>query len=311
LKKEEKKYDHFIRACHEMEIPIIKKHAEADQLQRKSFWEQKEIERIENLKKEQQLHIENRERLLRMMDAKVAFEKIIHSARNEEFQKKHAEFEAKLVVAREAKLLERKEKRKQDRQAAYKKEIEDRKKQEEDDKRAKEDEERRRKQDEQARKQREREREIEEKLLAKEREVEQPPRDEKREGASSSGAYKPRAAGGSGFTSTQSRREPPRETPADSESSWRRPTGPPDNTAYRAPASRDVREDTGAYRGPANRDSDRRYQADSGDNWRKRGDANESRGGNESRSGNGESSNFYFLIFKILIKFQLNLRSRS
>ena len=126
LKKEEEKFDHFVRACHENEIPLVEKFSAADALLRKQFWEKKEVERIENLKREQQIQSENRERLLRMSADKDKFEKIIHGQRREEYERRRAEFEVKLAAAREAKLLERKEKRKLDRRTAYFKEIEER-----------------------------------------------------------------------------------------------------------------------------------------------------------------------------------------
>ncbi len=71
LKKEEKKFDHFVRACHEVEIPVLSKLAGEDSEARKKFWEEKEVERIENLKAERQLQAENRDRLLRMQTDKV------------------------------------------------------------------------------------------------------------------------------------------------------------------------------------------------------------------------------------------------
>lgn len=216
LKKEEKKFDHVVRACYEVEIPMRIKLGEEDAVNRKKFWEEKEVERIEDLKKEQQIQAENRERLLRMVVDKDAFEKIIHSARKEEYEKRLAEFSAKLTAARELKLSERKEKRKVERRTAYFKEIEDRKKREEDEKRMKEDEERRRKQEEQAEKQRKREREIEEKMERERQQAELmsggggggndgpsqhlQQRDRDRDHREpTGGAYKPRAAGGAGF----------------------------------------------------------------------------------------------------------------
>ena len=211
LKKEEKKFDHVVRACHEVEIPLRVKLAEEDAILRKKFWEEKEIERIENLKKEREIQAENRERLLRMVVDKESFENIIHAGRREEFDKRMAEFKSKLVAAREQKLAERKEKRKLERRQAYFKEIEDRKKREEDERRAREDEERRRKQDEQAEKQRQREREIEEKLERERmREVDshrehqpqhqqqQQHQQNREEKTSTNAPYRPRAAGGAG-----------------------------------------------------------------------------------------------------------------
>lgn len=71
LKKEEKKFDHFVRACRETEVPMLNKLASEDSEARKKFWEEKELERIENLKREKKLQAENRERLLRMETEKV------------------------------------------------------------------------------------------------------------------------------------------------------------------------------------------------------------------------------------------------
>jgi translation initiation factor 3 subunit A len=165
LKKEEKKLDHFVRASHENEIPLIKTFAEQDSQFRKKFWEEKELERIENMKKEMQVQAENKERVLRMLGDKEQFESEIHAARKADFDKRVSEFMVELNVAREKKLKERREQRKQERRAAYLKQIEEKKKREEEEKRRKEDEEKRRKQDEVAEKQRKREQEIEQKLL--------------------------------------------------------------------------------------------------------------------------------------------------
>jgi len=71
LKKEEKKFDHFVRACHEVEIPVLSKLALEDSETRRKFWEEKEVERIETLKAERGLQAENRDRLLRMQTDKV------------------------------------------------------------------------------------------------------------------------------------------------------------------------------------------------------------------------------------------------
>jgi translation initiation factor 3 subunit A len=169
------------------------------------------------LQREQQVQAENRERLLRMLEDKQKFEQLIHGTRREEFERKKAEFEAKLTAAREAKLAERKEKRKADRRAAYFKEIEDKKKREEDERRAKEDDERRRKQDEQAEKQRQREREIEEKLARQTRD--QPEKSQPAESAAPSNVYRPKAFGGTGLAAPKSNNP---EKNVDNESPWRR-----------------------------------------------------------------------------------------
>ena len=164
LKKEEKKYDHFVRACYEVEIPLKQKLADEDAVARKLFWDEKELERIENLKMEREVQAENRERLMRMKADKEAFESMVHAARREEYDRRVAEFQVKLAAMREQKLAERREQRKVERRVAYLRDIEERKKREEDERRARDDEERRRKLAEQTEKQRLREKEIEEKL---------------------------------------------------------------------------------------------------------------------------------------------------
>lgn len=92
MKKEERKYDHLVRACHENEIPLIQKFSEQDAEARMIFWDEKEVERIKNLKEEMRIQAENKERLLRMSTDKDAFLNIIHSARKAEYEKKMEEF---------------------------------------------------------------------------------------------------------------------------------------------------------------------------------------------------------------------------
>lgn len=252
LKKEEKKFDHFIRASHEVEVPLVNKLAEEDAQQRLKFWDEKEVERIENLFKERQLQAENRDRLLRMKEEKEKFENIIHAARKEDYERKLQEFEVKLRAAKEAKLLERKDKRKQDRRNEYFREIEAKKKREEDEKRAREDEEKKRKLDEQADIQRKRERELEERMAQKEKEQQK------------TEYYKPRAPVSA--APTRSVMEP-----ADTESSWRR--GNFDDSEPSRERNRDNRDirDARDTRDPPRRD----FNKDSGANkglereWRK------------------------------------------
>ena len=43
LKKEEEKFDHFVRACHENEIALVEKFSQDDAVVRKQFWEKKEV----------------------------------------------------------------------------------------------------------------------------------------------------------------------------------------------------------------------------------------------------------------------------
>ena len=164
LKKEERKVDYMVRACHEVEIPLLVIAAEKDAIERRIYWDEEEIKRIENLRVERAVQAENRDRLLRMINEKDEFFNKIMEAREEEFKRNLENFQAKLKVERERKLAERKEQRKQKRHQEYLEEIAEKKKREEDSRRAREDEERRKKLDEQAEKQRAKEREIEEKL---------------------------------------------------------------------------------------------------------------------------------------------------
>lgn len=92
LKKEERKYDHLVRACHENEIPLIVRFSEQDAEARKKFWDEKEIERIQNLKEEMKIQAENKERLLRMSADKDSFFNNIQEARRADFEKKMEEF---------------------------------------------------------------------------------------------------------------------------------------------------------------------------------------------------------------------------
>ena len=209
FKKEEKKLDHFVRACHENEIPLIQKAAEKEQEDLRKYWDEQEKERIENLKKEAVIQNENRERLKRMGDDKDSFFDTILADRKTEFDKQMKEFTEKLRIARENKLAERKEKRKAERREKYLKEIEEEKKREQMEKRQREEEERRRRADEQARRQRQREQEIEEKLRQN---------DAKKEEKPAPAPYRPRAMGGTGI----SRPERTVASAASEESSWRK-----------------------------------------------------------------------------------------
>ena len=181
LKKEEKKIDYFIRACHEVEVPVLIVEAEKNAKERHEYWDQQELLRIQNLQKERSIQAENRDRLLRMMSSKDEFYKQIMDSRSEEFKKSLDKFSSQLKAERERKLAERKEQRKQKRRQEYLDEIAEKKKREEDMRRAREDDERRRKLDEQAEKQRAKEREIEEKLKTSTAATPAEPRREHRE----------------------------------------------------------------------------------------------------------------------------------
>lgn len=239
LKKEEKKFDHFVRACHEVEIPILSKLADEDSQTRMKFWEEVEVERIDNLKKERQLQAENRDRLLRMKEDKENFEKIIHDARKEDYEEKMAEFQVKLKAARESKLAERKDKRKLDRRNEYFADIEKKKKREEDERRAREDEEKKRKLDEQAEIQRKREREMEERLAQQGAERERKEKEQQQQQTKTE-YYKPRGPAAASMQAASRNLD-------DNESSWRRGNFEEDSRDSRAaPARRDFKDSRAA-----------------------------------------------------------------
>lgn len=176
LKKDAKRLDHFVRACHEVELPIIIKQTEEDAQARKTYWEQKEAQRIENLAKERKIQAENRERLLRMLPEKEIFIGILTKSRTADYETKLDEFNAKLETLRTEKLAERREQRKIERKQKYYKELEERKKRDEEDKKRREQEEHNRKLAEQAEKQRQRMIEIERKQQEAEKQPALPPR---------------------------------------------------------------------------------------------------------------------------------------
>jgi translation initiation factor 3 subunit A len=250
LKKEEKRVDHFVRASHENELPLLLKSADEDARMRREYWEKKECERVELLLKERQIQAENRDRLLRMVNDKDAFLDILSRARNDDYQKKMKEFKDKLEAAREVRMAERKEQRKLERKTKYYKDLEEKKKRDEDERRAREDDERRRKLDEQAEKQRAKEREIDEKYrLAADK-------DRDANGSANTAEVKPYRPPRQRMEQPQQQYQPPqqREPPvrpqvADEDSSWRRPRQTDENIpptrgmADKPPMRRDDRDD--------------------------------------------------------------------
>ncbi|KAI0236259.1 Eukaryotic translation initiation factor 3 subunit A [Lamellibrachia satsuma] len=183
LKSQEKKVDFFERAKHIEEIPLLEKQCEDEMEKAKEFWEQQEQERIENLKSERMLALEQRDRLMRMVTDKTEFVNKLQANRMSDFKEKRVKFEKKLSEERKKRLTERKSKRKEERRAKWiqAKEEEEQRKHDEELKRQREEEERKEREEREREeeeyseklrklevaqaKQREREREIEERLM--------------------------------------------------------------------------------------------------------------------------------------------------
>lgn len=134
LKSQEKKIDFLARAKRLEEIPVLKEQYDGDRQELKLFWEQQEEERIEKLKRERELALEQRGRLCRMKKDRDEFQNMLRGKRKEQFKQKVKEFEQKMAEERKKRLAERKEKRKEDRRTKWieeKKEAEQRAKDEE------------------------------------------------------------------------------------------------------------------------------------------------------------------------------------
>lgn len=119
LKNQEKKIDHFARAKRLEEIPFLAKQYEQEKKVAREFFEQQEAEKIEQLKSDRQMDLASRDRLNRMKTDKDEFLNLIRGQRKEMFNKKLAEFEAKVSEERKKRLYERKEKRREDRRQKW------------------------------------------------------------------------------------------------------------------------------------------------------------------------------------------------
>jgi len=283
LKAQEKKVDHLERAKRKEEISLLKAESEKDQELDKVWWSQKEAERIAQAIKDREVAVESKKRMMRMKEDKDSYLSDLLSQRKSAFDKKIREYNAKLEKERAARLAERKEARKDERREKWQREKaeEEQRRREEQMKREREekarlDAERRAREEEEYRKRQEQLDAIAEKQRQREREME--------EKLSRDRAAPPQRGGGGGRderdeTGAGWRRGPEREEGGGGGgSSWRdRRSG---DNERRGDDRRDER------RGPASRDDDRRGPPGGRDD-EKRGPAGGGSGGGAWRPGGG------------------------
>uniref|UniRef100_F6R8V3 Eukaryotic translation initiation factor 3 subunit A n=1 Tax=Ciona intestinalis TaxID=7719 RepID=F6R8V3_CIOIN len=240
LKAQEKKVDYFERAKRLEEIPLLKERFKHKIKEDAELWDKLEEEKIINLKKEQELALGHQKRMIRMNDDKEAFLDHLRQTRSAIYQEKLAVYEKLLAEERAVRLAKRRAARKEERRQKWLKEREEEEQRRKDEeiKKKREEEERMKleKQEEEKRAynakmaalehqeqlQREREREIEERIL-RERNIastkserRDTPKTDADRGAWRRGGDAPRERGEWGRGDTRNER---------SEEPWRR--GPP------------------------------------------------------------------------------------
>jgi len=234
LRTQEKKVDYYERAKRVEEIPLLKKHYDAECVKLKAVWEQQEVTRIEQLKQDRELALSQRDRLVLMAEYKSAFVAKLQQARVSVYKERQDDWDKKYKEEKKKRLAERRVQRKEERRATFIREKE---------------EEEQRKRDEQARREHEeqvaREQEEEQERLRNLEEIEE--RKRKKEAEIERKQIEER----------EKLRDADREraSPRREEDTWRR-----------GPARRD--DD----RAPARRDDDRAPRRDDDDGPRRRGD---------------------------------------
>ena len=118
-RKLERKIDHLERAKRIEEIPLLQEAVEKWRIEDKQLWEQKEEERIKELKAERVLALQHRERFKRVLEDKETFAKKIITERHSVFVKELENFETILNAERERRLAQRKTERKEERRKKY------------------------------------------------------------------------------------------------------------------------------------------------------------------------------------------------
>jgi len=164
-RKLERKIDHLERAKRLEEIPLLQKAYEEWRVNDEQLWEEMEKERIKDIKAERIFALEHRERFLRVLEEKNAFSKQILDRRHGVYESQLEKF---MQVYNEQKLkrLEvRKQKRKEERRNQWVTEKEEAEKRKKFEAERKAKEESNARLDAIAEKQRQREKEIEEKLI--------------------------------------------------------------------------------------------------------------------------------------------------
>ena len=191
LKNQDRNFDHMWRARRREEISVLKAAFEVDKEDDKVLWKKQEEERIKQAIIDREVAVKTRDRLVRMKDDKDAFLGDLLNTRKAAYDKKLADFNARVERERAIRMAERKQKRKEDREAEWleeKREKEQRRREEEM-KRQREEEERqaaeaKARREEEYRKKREELDRVAAKQLAREREMEERVQREKEEARS-------------------------------------------------------------------------------------------------------------------------------
>ncbi|XP_041371282.1 eukaryotic translation initiation factor 3 subunit A-like isoform X3 [Gigantopelta aegis] len=119
LKGQEKKVDYFQRARRLLEIPLLEKQFEEDDIRARKFWDEHELERIETVETERAYALVTQERLKRMKEDKDEFINRLRDARKSEYETHLKEFEHKIGQERKLRQQERKEMRKEERRIKW------------------------------------------------------------------------------------------------------------------------------------------------------------------------------------------------
>merc|ERR1719193_684469 len=125
LKAQEKKVDHFVRACHLEEIPLLNKEYEEYSKADKEWWVEQETERVAQLKQERKSALEHQKRLARMSQDKNDFIKTLKEERKSLYKAKLKEFDDEIKDERVKRLGARKAQRKEERRSKYIKDKEE------------------------------------------------------------------------------------------------------------------------------------------------------------------------------------------
>ncbi|XP_040583278.1 eukaryotic translation initiation factor 3 subunit A [Lepeophtheirus salmonis] len=123
LKSQDKKIDHFERAKRQEEIPLLEQQFQKDLENDKIFWVKKEDDRIAQTKEERKIALATQSRLFRIKEDKDKYLENILKERKSVFETKLAEFNKLVKTERAKRLAERKEMRKIERREKWIKDM--------------------------------------------------------------------------------------------------------------------------------------------------------------------------------------------
>merc|ERR1719193_2948643 len=126
LKAQEKKVDHFVRACHLEEIPLLEKEYDEYSKADREWWGEQERERVAQLKQERKSALEHQKRLARMSQDKNDFIKTLKEERKTIYKQKLKEFDDEIKDERVKRLGARKAQRKEEEKQKAEEEYEER-----------------------------------------------------------------------------------------------------------------------------------------------------------------------------------------